>query len=426
MSNLNSRNAHDRRTFLSALGLSTALSGLGLHSDPTVSVAADGPVELPDSLANLGNRYADIAKLADSMRYEYSWAAGNMATFSEFQATARAKLFELLQHKPAEVAPRAELLERVDCGSYTREKVTFATTSAWRVSAYVLVPKGLRDKAPAIVDLHSHGGMFLFGKEKVVDLGQNHEAMTAYHARNYDGRPTATALVERGYVVISIDAFMFGERRVLLDGDRKYGWDRSRYTLDDVKYLNDQCRQKETTLAKSLVFAGLTWPGIVAWDDLRTVDYLSSRADVDPTRIGCTGISMGGYRSLYLSALDQRIRAACVVGFMSTTRSMLRAHVDTHSWVHYLPGLHRFLDWPDLATLVAPRSLFVQQCRQDRLFPLEGMQQSLDQIAAGFKRAGCAERYRGAFYDEPHRWSRPMQDEAFAWLDQQLAHTPRV
>src|SRR5437588_1687881 len=115
--------------------------------------------------------------------------------------------------------------------------------------------------------------MFLFGKEKVVDLGDNHPVMTGYHEQNYDCQPTATALVRRGYVVITIDAFMFGERRTMLDADLKAGWDRSRYTMQDVQRLNQQCRAKETTLAKALTFAGLTWAGIVAWDDMRTVDY---------------------------------------------------------------------------------------------------------------------------------------------------------
>ena len=61
---------------------------------------------------------------------------------------------------------------------------------------------------PAIVDLHSHGGMFLFGKEKVMDLGKaNHPAIVQYHERNYDGRPTSTALVRRGYVGSISEAF---------------------------------------------------------------------------------------------------------------------------------------------------------------------------------------------------------------------------
>src|SRR5262249_56975037 len=132
-----------------------------------------------------------------------------------------------------------------------------------RVPSPCLAPGTLRGRAPAIVDLHSHGGMFLFGKEKVIDLGRNHPAMVDYQRRNYDGRPTATELVRRGYVVITIDAFMFGERRLILDEDLRYGWDRSRYSPDDVRHLNQKCRAKESTLAKSMTWAGLTWPRVV-------------------------------------------------------------------------------------------------------------------------------------------------------------------
>ena len=82
----------------------------------------------------------------------------------------------------------------------------------------------------------------------------------------------------------------------------------------------------------------------------------STRPEVDPKRIGCVGISMGGYRAIYLSALDDRIAAGCVAGFMSTVKPMIKAHIDTHSWVHFLPGLHRFLDLPDVASLAAPQA----------------------------------------------------------------------
>jgi hypothetical protein len=236
------------------------------------------------------------------------------------------------------------------------------------------------------VDLHSHGGMFMFGKEKVVDLGANHPAMTQYHRANYDGRPTATALVRRGYIVITIDALMFGERRAVLDADIRSGWNRAGLSLEEIQRLNAQCRSKEATLVKALTFAGATWPGIVFWDDIRTVDYLVTRPEVDPARIGCQGISMGGYRAMFLAALDRRIRAGCIVGFMSTVRPMIRRHVDTHSWVHFLPALHRYLDWPDVASLTAPRSLLVLQCAHDGLFPPGGMQETVEKIAAVFER----------------------------------------
>jgi dienelactone hydrolase len=381
--------------------------------------------DLRPTRADLGSLFPDVERLAGPENYSLSFLSGRFRTLEEFRAAARQKVLDLLHYRPARVEPRAEVLERVNRPDHVRERIVFSTGPHLRVTAYVLIPRNLKRPAPAVVDLHSHGGMFLFGKEKVVDLGRNHAAMVAYQKQNYDGRPTATALVRRGYVVITIDALFFGERRVLLDADLKRGWDRSRYSLKDVQHLNQQCRAKEATLVKSLVLAGLTWPGVVAWDDMRTVDYLLTRAEVDPGRIGCLGISMGGYRAMYLTALDQRVAAGCVTGFMSTVRPMLRAHIDTHSWVHFLPELHRYLDWPDLASLAAPRALLVQQCAQDRLFPLAGMRAAVERIGAVYAKAGVKGQFSGRFYDEPHRWTRAMQDEAFAWLDQQLARGRR-
>ena len=403
-----------------------ALALLALVGQPSITMAQQGREEPKPDKADLGSLFPAMQKLAEARHYEWSFLGGRFRSFPEFQNAARAKVFELLSYHPDKVAPAAQVRERVDCGDYIRETIEFNTTPLFRVPAYVLIPKRRNGPAPAIVDLHSHGGMFIFGKEKVVDLGQNHPAMTAYHEQNYDGRPTATALVRRGYVVITIDAFGFGERRVILDADRKYGTDRSKYTLDDIKHLNQVCRAKEATLVKGLTLAGATWPGIVAWDDMRTVDDLVSRPDVDPKRIGCIGISMGGYRAIYLSALDERIRAGCVVGFMSSVRPMIRAHLDTHSWVHFLPGLHQYLDLPDVASLTAPRSLLVQQCAQDRLFPLAAMKESVATIARVYEKAGAGDRFTGRFYDVPHRFTRAMQDDAFAWLDRQLDHKPAV
>lgn len=412
-----------RRDFLSTLG-AAALGGAALPAlaaaDSAGAFPADPARPLAPSRADLGTLWPDVQRLAEGNRYTHSFASGRFPTYPAFQAAAREKLLEVLQYRPEPVDPRPELIERVDCGDYFREKVTFATSPHLRVPAYVFLPKQRQGRAPAIVDLHSHGGMFLFGKEKVIDFGRNHPAMTRYHEVNYGGRPTATALVRRGYVVITIDALMFGERRALVDAQLGAGWDRSRFSEEEVQRLNQGNRTREATLVKGLTLAGATWPGIVFWDDLRTVDYLAGRPEVDPERIGCQGVSMGGYRALFLTALEPRIRAGCVVGFMSTVKPMIRAHLDTHSWVHFLPAIHRHLDWPDVAALAAPRALLVQQCARDGLFPPDGMREAIDQIGAHYRSAGAAERFTGRFYDVPHQYSVPMQDDAFAWFDRQL------
>lgn len=419
----------DRRMFLQT-------TGLGIAAAATCSQAAqaqdardgetrrptpppDGRQELPTK-ADLGSLHPLVAQLAEKNHYPYSFLGDRFPTLADFKAAGREKVLEIFGTPPPAVKPEAEIVDRQEFDDFVREKIVFSTTPHFRVPAYVHIPRGLKGRAPAIVDLHSHGGMFLFGKEKVIDFGQNHPVMTKYHATNYEGRPTTTALVRRGYVVITIDAFMFGERRLWLEEDRDYGWDRSQYSVEDADHLNRRCRGKESTLAKSLALAGLNWPGIVTWDDMRTVDYLLTRPEVDPARIGCLGVSFGGWRTLFLAGLDERIAAACIVGFMSTVKPMLQRHIDTHSWVHFVPELHRWLDLPDVASMMAPKPLLVQQCRQDGLFPLVGMEQSVEKLAAVYAKAGAREQFSGRFYDVPHRFDVAMQDDAFAWLDQNL------
>jgi dienelactone hydrolase len=425
--------ATTRREFTAALGWTALTGAWASRAAKTARRAqvADTPALIPDpprdlqlTGADLGSLLAEVERIGDRNQPGGSFLSGTHRNFDEFQQQARQRIFDLLLYRPEPVDPQPEVLDRHDCDAYLREKIVFSTAPGVRVPAYVLIPKNLKRPAPAIVDLHSHGGMFMFGKEKVVDLGANHPAMTQYHRANYDGRPTATALVRRGYIVITIDALMFGERRAVLDADIRSGWNRAGLSLEEIQRLNAQCRSKEATLVKALTFAGATWPGIVFWDDIRTVDYLVTRPEVDPARIGCQGISMGGYRAMFLAALDRRIRAGCIVGFMSTVRPMIRRHVDTHSWVHFLPALHRYLDWPDVASLTAPRSLLVLQCAHDGLFPPGGMQEAVEKIAAVFERADAKEKFTGRFYDEPHHYTLQMQDDAFAWFDRRLGLKP--
>ena len=384
----------------------------GPPPDQVRSTAATG--------SDSGSVYPLIEQLAGKGEFSHSYLGARCRSVDEYRREGRRVLLDAFGYRPEPVAPKAEVVHREELPEFTREKIIFSTTPVFRVPAYLHIPKKRNGRAPAIVDLHSHGGMFIFGKEKVIDFGANHPAMAEYHKTNYAGRPTATELARRGYVVITIDAFPFGERRIVMDEDLKHGFDRSKYSLEDVRALNLKCRQKESTVVKSLAYAGIAWPGVVAWDDIRTIDYLVTRPEVDPKRIGCVGVSMGGYRSLLLSGLDDRIAAGCVTGFMSTVRPMIRKHMDTHSFVHFIPSVHQYLDLPDIVALRAPRPLMVQQCRQDGLFTPRGMEDAVTKIAAIYKKAGAADAFTGRFYDVRHMFNVEMQNEAFAWFDRLL------
>ena len=107
---------------------------------------------------------------------------------------------------------------------------------------------------------------------------------------------------------------------------------------------------------RQLNWAGTTWMGLNYYDDSRCVDYLMSRPDVDPDRIGCTGLSGGGWRTNVLAALDRRIVASVSVGWMTTGDYQQVYNVaGAIGTFCLLPGVWDRLDVPDLTIMSAPQ-----------------------------------------------------------------------
>ena len=136
---------------------------------------------------------------------------------------------------------------------------------------------------------------------------------------------------------------------------------------------------------------------------------------------GCVGLSVWGYRSFLLAALDQRINAAVDVGWMTSYASNIRRHVNhTVGFTFHIPGLYRDLDLPDLAALIAPRSVFVINGSKDALFPPDGIDKAYRKIEACFRKAGVPEQQRCRLYNAPHQFNREMQADAWEWLGAHL------
>jgi hypothetical protein len=219
-------------------------------------------------------------------------------------------------------------------------------------------------------------------------------------------------------VVITIDAFYWGERRMILDDDPPAYRERPvTMSEQDIRAFNQRAQQNEQLVARSLFTAGISWPGVLLWDDIRTLDYLASRPEVDPNHIGCVGLSMGGYRSYLLAALDPRIKAAVDVGWMTSFASQIKQHViNTIGFSFHIIGLYRYLDFPDLAALIAPRALMVINGSQDQLFAPDGVKAAFEKIARCYKKAGAPDRQRCRMYDAPHQFNLEMQKDAWDWL----------
>jgi dienelactone hydrolase len=395
-----------------------SLSAMGAGMTPPFRPAsARALVQAPDSESHIGNLYPFVQKQADRSPLELSFLRSASRDLERWQKRARAKLFEHLFYAPPFVTPSPELVRRTDKGDYVLEYLTFQTTPDLRVPAYVLIPKHAKLPAPGIVVLHDHGGFYVWGKEKVVALDDEHDALRAFKREYYGGNSITTELVRQGYVVIAIDMFYWGERRMLLADDPPAYRNREKMTAEEITAFHRRSQQSEQLVARSLLTAGITWPGVILWDDIRTLDYLASRPEVDARRLGCAGLSVGGYRSFLLAALDRRIKVAVDVGWMTSYASQLSRHiVNTVGLTFHIPGLYRYLDLPDLAALIAPRALLVINGSRDRLFAPHGVEAAFTKIDQCYRKAGVRDRQRCRLYDAPHQFNLEMQAEAWEWI----------
>lgn len=277
-------------------------------------------------------------------------------------AFKRAILKELGQ-MPEPVPLRAEVLERTDQGDYIREKVVFDSERFMSVPAWLLTPKGLKrgERRPGILFAHGHGK----GKDAAVGLTEE-----PYH-KNF-----AVTLARNGYVVIAPDWRCFGERA---DSDL---WVR-RPNRDgcNVAYL-------------AMGYFGFHMLALQVWDGMRTLDYLTSRPEVDPRRIGCIGCSFGGTMTTYLSALEPRIKASVICCYISTLRDAFGPRgLGNFCGVQYMPGLAKYGDIPEVAMLIAPKPLQVQIGENDQCFVKEDALSAARRIQRAYRVAGAADRF---------------------------------
>ncbi len=348
------------------------------------------------------------AARADTVSRNHFTGTGDRAAFAAWQRQGRARLIDCLLDAPRPPADTAyATIAEEDRGTHTARRIVFSPSAEYRVPAYLLVPKG-KGPFPAVLALHDHGAHFSIGKEKVVRPFGMDEAV-AKDAREwvdkyYGGRFIGDALAEKGYVVLAVDALFWGER------GRKEG----------VEY------EAQQQLAANILQLGMSWLGVIAWDDVRSAEFLACQPEVDPARIGAVGLSMGAHRTWMVNALSDRVAAGAAVCWMGTSDVLMAPDNNQtkgqSAFSMIAPGLRRYQDYPDTAALAAPKPMLFFNGDQDPLFPVEGVEKAWGVMQNVWKAADAEDRLETRMWPAPHEFNRDMQDAAFAWLDRQLRH----
>ncbi|MGH9426342.1 MAG: dienelactone hydrolase family protein [Terriglobia bacterium] len=373
----------------------------------------------------LGNLAPIIRSIQQETGFPLAYENCKGMSVKEWQRRGRAELERTLCYSPKPVPLDVKVESVMPREGYEIRKISFAGSQHYRIPAYLLVPTETKPPFPAVVALHDHGGFFYYGKEKLVRLDTEHPALTEFKGTSYGGRSWADELARRGFVVIVADAFYWGERRLQYEQppleleNRLSGLKPEQ--IEYVKAINAYLRDRNSELNTWLAFAGTSWLGIVNHDDRRTVDLLHSLPEVDHRRIGCAGLSGGGYRATYLAGADPRVKASIIVGWMTSLPTTLDIPYSVHSNLFDAFGLHAKLDHPDVASLAAPNgAIFIQNCARDRLFTSSGMRQATLKIQKVYEDLGRSQYFSSKLYDVPHQFNVQMQEDAFNWLEKNL------
>ncbi len=375
--------------------------------------------------SDVGDYFGFLNRYAEKHSNAISYLTGNWPDREIWSKQGREKMAELLNYHPDPApAPNAEVLETAKKAGYTRYLVRYSITADRKTEAFLLVPDGLAKPAPAVVALHCHSGFYYYGKEKITETDNPTKVLEDLINGTYGGRCFADELARHGFVVLVPDAFYFGVQRLPLDSmPERYTEDLKKLTPGSDAYIrefNHVSGDHESTMAKTIFDAGTTWPGILVQGDIASVDYLLTRPEVDASRIGCMGLSIGGWRAAYLFGLDPRLKAGVVAGWMTPYTSLPHHHSKNHTWMLHVPGQVNWLDLTDMTALNGPNPLMVINCLQDSLFPLDGMRAAEAKLAEIYKRMGAPDSFLCKYYDLPHSLKVPAQDDAIAWLEKWL------
>ena len=365
-----------------------------------------------------------VETLKKELTYPMAWGNSPIRNFKKWKKAARAKVFECMMTPPkAAAAWDMEVLGEEQREGYKAQKIAFNINAYSRITAYLLIPDGGDGKFPAVVALHDHGAHLFIGKEKMIrpffiaseeqdadgkisekKKAANQEILDdadAWVNQLYEGQYVGDYLAKHGYVVLSIDAPMWGER------GRMEGVDRNKYDL----------------IAGNMMMLGRDLSAFMTYDDIASTEFLASLPMVDAKRIGCVGCSMGAYRSWMLSALSDRIKTGASICWMITTDAQLTRRFgrkENGGFANCIPGLRQYLDYPHIASLACPKPMLFINGTKDKLFPVPGVEDAFAEMHKVWKSQGADNLLDTELWEIPHSCGLKAQEKMLEFLDKNL------
>ncbi len=295
---------------------------------------------------------------------ELAFKGSTREDWEKWRSKAFPKYIELLGQFPEKVPLEAEVEYSIEDGNLIRERVVFNSDPYMSVPCQVLRPKEMKpDKSnPAIICCHGHNP---YGKDVVAGIKSSFEMEEFLRENNYD---FGKQMAEAGFLTIAPDLRVFGERR---DGRDPFPG-------------SDPCN---VNFIKGALL-GIYTLTLNMWDIMRCVDYLETRPEVDPNRIGMMGLSYGGTMTTFVAAAEPRIKAADIISYVNSFAGFAIARAN-FCGSQMVPGLYRYFDTDEIAGLIAPRPLLIEMPIYDDCFFIHDTLKGYEGVKEIYKAAGA-------------------------------------
>ncbi|WP_181307048.1 S9 family peptidase [Rufibacter sp. XAAS-G3-1] len=347
---------------------------------PLLLGAADVRAQvLPFKAQTVYNAYLvrNLHEVYDQRRAKLHQALASKESMQAYQAQVKKQYLAVLGQFPEKQPLNAKVTRHTKQNGFRIENVLYESRPNHHVTANLYVPQG-KGPFPAVILMNGH-------------------EMTAKATESY--QKTARLFAANGFVVLSVDPFSQGERVQLTD---QTGKSLTRGSTTEHTLLNAGANLVGTSVATYML-----------WDNVRGLDYLESRPEVDKTSIGAIGNSGGGTQTAYLLAYDDRIKVAAPCSYF-TQRDRYIELAGAQDGCQFLPGEGN-LEIADFIIAAAPKPVLILAGEND-FVDHRGTLQGFEELQEVYAALQQPKKVKLFVWPDGHGISQPKREAAVSWF----------
>ena len=309
----------------------------------------------------------------------------NIKGWEKHQKETLNKLWDVLGAFPEKTPLNAKITGTVQKSGYRIENIIFESLPKYYVTASIFIPDQIQKPSPAILFCSGHSS-------------------GVYRLPGY--QMPLLNLVKKGFIVLAIDPAGQGERLQYYSPETK------------ASVIGSSTREHSYPSAQVFI-SGKSIARYFAWDGIRAIDYLVSRPEVDPKRIGVHGLSGGGTQTAYISALDDRVLASAPAGYITSLQRLIESEGVQDGEQNFYHGISRGIDHLDFLEIRAPKPTLIMATTLD-FFSIQGARETYAIAKRAFEIFGKPDNLQITEDDYEHGYTKKNREAMYAFFQKHL------